>query len=108
MKTLRPAVAALTLLSTLALGACASEAPDEGTGASSSQLSGCVPTTLTGVDVSWHNGNVDWKKVKASGRSFAFARVSDGLTNLDPEFNGHWPAMKKAGLIRGAYQYFRA
>jgi lysozyme len=63
--------------------------------------------TLTGVDVSNHNDDVSWTKVKSSGRTFAFARVSDGITHPDTKFADNWPAMKKVGLIRGAYQFFR-
>src|SRR6202012_3746686 len=50
---------------------------------------------------------VDWNAVKASGRTFVFARTSDGLTTPDTQFPTNWPALKKAGLIRGAYQFFR-
>jgi lysozyme len=97
------AVAALTM------SACASDAgPDEPVAGGSAALEGCVPTTLTGVDVSYHNDTVSWSKVKAAGRSFAFARTSDGLTDLDDQFATNWKAMKAAGLVRGAYQFFRA
>ena len=60
---------------------------------------------MSGIDVSEWQGSVDWKKVKADGRDFAFARVGDG-TYHDKTFDTNWPAMKSAGLIRGAYQYF--
>lgn len=64
-------------------------------------------STSKGIDVSEHNGHVDWAEVKASGRTFAFARVSDGLDYVDTEFAANWAGMKAAGLVRGAYQYFR-
>jgi lysozyme len=63
---------------------------------------------LTGVDVSDHNDVVDWRKVKATGRVFAFARISDGLPTADEQFAANWKGMKAAGLVRGAYQFFRA
>ncbi len=64
--------------------------------------------TLEGADVSSHDGTVDWAALKASGRSFAFARVADGSTFLDPTFTDNWQAMKSNGFVRGPYQYFRA
>jgi lysozyme len=104
-------ITALAIVTSLSLfvGACAADSGSSDTlAASSSDLSGCVPVTLKGVDVSYHNGDVDWSTVKASGRSFAFARVSDGLTDLDDHFTKNWSGMKSAGLVRGAYQFFRA
>ncbi|MBS2017358.1 MAG: hypothetical protein JST00_31025 [Deltaproteobacteria bacterium] len=74
----------------------------------SSALKTCAgPTTLKGIDVSYYQGNVAWASVKASGRSFAFARVSDGVNTVDTKFAQNWPAMKAAGITRGVYQFFR-
>jgi lysozyme len=64
--------------------------------------------TLEGADVSSYDGAVDWAALKASGRSFAFARVADGSTFLDTTFADNWQAMKINGFVRGPYQYFRA
>lgn len=60
-----------------------------------------------GIDISKYQGNIDWFEVKNSGIEFAFARVSDGANNIDKTFSSNWISMKKAGLIRGSYQYFR-
>lgn len=59
-----------------------------------------------GIDVSHHNGAVDWVKVKAHGHAFAFVKATEGMDDPDPMFALHWPAMKKAGLIRGAYHFY--
>jgi lysozyme len=64
-------------------------------------------STLLGVDVSTYQGTVDWAKVKASGRAFAITRVGDGLGG-DDTFDPNWKGIKAAGMVRGAYQYFRA
>jgi len=64
------------------------------------------PTTL-GVDVSYYEGTIDWAKAHANGVEFAFVRVSDGLTFHDPKFVTNWNGAKAAGVIRGAYQFFR-
>jgi lysozyme len=64
--------------------------------------------TVEGIDVSYYQGTVDWSAVQRAGKVFAFARVSDGTAHPDSQFARNWPAMKAAGLIRGAYQFFRA
>lgn len=80
---------------------------DDGDGDAALRVCASGPT-VTGIDVSYYQGTVDWAAVKRSGRAFAFARVSDGTGFRDPTFARNWAAMKREGLIRGAYQYFRA
>jgi lysozyme len=67
-----------------------------------------APRRLQGIDVSKYQGQIDWPRVAAAGITFAFARVSDGLTVVDETFARNFAAMKKARVRRGAYQYFRA
>jgi lysozyme len=59
-----------------------------------------------GIDVSHFQGTVNWTEVAASGIVFAFAKATDGITYTDPEFSVNWPAMKSAGLLRGAYHFY--
>ena len=88
--------------------ATSDQSMNECLGTSALELKTCAgPTTLKGIDVSYYQGNVDWTKVKAAGQSFAFARVSDGIDYPDTKFAQNWPAMKKAGIVRGLYQFFR-
>ena len=54
-----------------------------------------------GIDVSHHRGEVDWKKVKASGIAFGIAKATDGISFFDPRFDQNWVGMRRAGLIRG-------
>jgi len=62
---------------------------------------------VRGIDVSKWQGEVDWRAVRAAGIRFAFIRVSDGTTVADPMFARNWHAARAAGVMRGAYQYFR-
>ena len=64
-------------------------------------------TGSRGLDVYHQNGTVDWPAIAASGWSFAIAKATEGETFVDDQFSGNWPAMKEAGLIRGAYHFFR-
>ena len=39
-----------------------------------------------GIDVSKHNGVIDWDKVKAAGVQFAMIRAGYGQNNIDSKF----------------------
>jgi lysozyme len=65
-------------------------------------------SAVQGIDVSQYQGTIDWASVHASGRDFAITRVSDGTANPDPTFATNWAGIKAAGMVRGAYQFFRA
>ena len=64
------------------------------------------PTT-PGIDVSYHQEAIRWPRVQEAGIQFAFIRVSDGTAVPDPRFVENWAAARRAGIRRGAYQYFR-
>jgi lysozyme len=59
---------------------------------------------VQGYDVSVYQGAFTWA---GSGVQFGYARVSDGTANIDSTFAGNWSRMKAAGVLRGAYQFFR-
>jgi lysozyme len=61
---------------------------------------------LPGLDVSKWQGAIDWPKA-SQGRAFAFVRRSDGLY-LDPKYDVNAPGAREAGLLVGAYHFFRA
>ncbi|HEU0113321.1 MAG TPA: GH25 family lysozyme, partial [Thermomicrobiales bacterium] len=104
----RAAFAALALaLAVTTLAACQQPLPPE-VGVEYEGLAVCPgQSTLLGVDVSTYQGTIDWAKVKASGRAFAITRVGDGLGG-DNTFDANWAGIKANGMVRGAYQYFRA
>jgi lysozyme len=71
-------------------------------------MSSNQPPRLSGIDVSHFQGHVDWQAVKAAGCDFAFAKATEGAGVTDPFFAANWAAMKAAGLVRGAYHFYRA
>ncbi len=64
--------------------------------------------TVPGIDVSYWNAGIDWPKVRAAGQRFTFVKASEGDGYLDPTFDDNWRGAKGAGLLRGAYHFFRA
>lgn len=61
-----------------------------------------------GVDVSHHNGAIDWPKVAADGISFAFLKASEGQSYRDNTFTGHLKAARAVGVLVGAYHFVNA
>lgn len=61
-----------------------------------------------GVDVSHHNGSVDWNAVAAAGISFCFLKATEGVDFVDPTFKNNVVEAKAAGLLVGAYHFFHA
>ena len=59
-----------------------------------------------GLDVSMHSGAVDWARVAEQDFHFAFAKATEGVDLADSAFDHHWPAIRDAGLIRGAYHFY--
>ncbi|HEX6836748.1 MAG TPA: GH25 family lysozyme [Polyangia bacterium] len=105
---MRAVVATAAVVLSLSSIACQQPLPSEQIGVEYEGLSVCPgKATLTGVDVSTYQGTIDWAKVKASGRAFAITRVGDGLGG-DNTFDANWAGIKANGMVRGAYQYFRA
>jgi lysozyme len=62
--------------------------------------------TIRGIDVSAHQGRVDWHGVKAEGYGFAFVKATEGAVYTSATFKRNWQGTKEAGLLRGAYHYF--
>ena len=64
--------------------------------------------TILGIDVSYWDSGIDWPKVRATGQRFMFTKATEGDFYADPTFDDNWTGAKKAGLLRGAYHFFRA
>jgi len=59
-----------------------------------------------GIDISRWQGDIDWRRARQSGVSFAFMKATEGGDVFDPKFRTHWRAAKRAGVPRGAYHYY--
>lgn len=62
---------------------------------------------MKGIDVSVHNGNIDWQKVKSAGIDFAILRAGYGrlASQKDEKFEQNYKNAKAAGIPVGAYWY---
>ncbi len=61
---------------------------------------------IHGIDVSDHQGLVDFERVKCAGATFVFLRASQGITFKDDMYQRNYQAAKAAGLIVGAYHFY--
>jgi lysozyme len=61
---------------------------------------------VKGIDVSHHQGVIDWARLKADGVDFAYIKASEGETYNDPRFTRNWYEAEQAGVKRGAYHFF--
>ena len=68
---------------------------------------------IHGIDVSSYQGNIYWPAVAQMhdqdvNIKFAFIKATEGLNNIDKQYNNNWQKAKEANIIRGAYHFFLA
>lgn len=59
-----------------------------------------------GIDVSSHQGSIDWGRVADDGIEFAYVKATEGGDFVDERFGANWEGAAAAGLDRGAYHFF--
>lgn len=63
---------------------------------------------ILGVDLSSHNGDIDFNRLKADSVDFVMLKATEGTTFKDPKFNRNYTEARKAGISHiGAYHFFR-
>ena len=70
-------------------------------------------SVVAGIDVSYHQGNIDWKKVRASGIEYAIIRAGyraygSGSLGQDVKFQTYIRDAKNAGIKVGVYIFSQA
>lgn len=62
---------------------------------------------MNGIDVSHHQGNINWQSVKSAGVEFAILKAggSDSGFYKDSKFDVNYAEAKKVGIPVGAYYY---
>lgn len=62
---------------------------------------------IQGIDVSHHQGSINWNLVTASGIQFAFCKATEGVDYIDPRFTVNMSGAIAAGLPIGPYHFAR-
>ena len=63
--------------------------------------------SVKGMDVSSHQGNVNWSAAWNNGARFAYVKATEGTSYLNPYFAQQYNGSYNVGMIRGAYHFAR-
>ncbi len=63
--------------------------------------------SLMGVDVSRYQGTINWTSAKNNGVAFAFAKATEGVDYIDPQFTNNMNNARLAGVPIGPYHFAR-
>jgi len=61
---------------------------------------------IQGIDVSNHQGKIDWKLVKEKSIDFAYIKATEGGDFIDKSFINNWNEARKHNITTGAYHFF--
>ena len=61
---------------------------------------------VRGVDVSHHQREIEWARVKGADIHFAYVKATEGIDFKDERFLTNWTEASAAGISRGAYHFF--
>ncbi len=62
---------------------------------------------IEGIDVSHWQGTIDWARVKAAGKKFAFIKASEHTSFVDDKYATNRAKAKANGILVGAYHFAR-
>ena len=60
---------------------------------------------MKGIDISNHNGRINFSEVKSSGIELVYIKATEGTTYIDPYLNQHYNGAKALGLSTGFYHF---
>lgn len=61
---------------------------------------------VQGIDVSHHQGPIDWSALPKERVRFAFIKATEGGDHKDKRFEKNWEAALEAGIVPGGYHFF--
>ena len=96
---------------TLAASGCGAEPEGawEPVGTISEEVTVCAHgAVIQGVDVSHWNGTINWTQAHGDGIEFAIAKATEADDFVDNTFTTNRQNAKAAGVVFGAYHFFRA
>jgi GH25 family lysozyme M1 (1,4-beta-N-acetylmuramidase) len=60
---------------------------------------------VDGIDVSYHQGSIDWARVAKADKRFAFVRATAGTLTADTAYATNHSGARAAGLAVGSYHF---
>ncbi|MBD5315732.1 MAG: hypothetical protein HDS08_06200 [Bacteroides sp.] len=66
-----------------------------------------VEYPVTGVDISAHNGDIDFDAMSREGVEFVLIKATEGVSHKDANFHTNYLKARRAGMKIGAYHFFR-
>ena len=66
-----------------------------------------APAGTQGLDVSGHQGNVNWSAQWSAGARFAYIKATEGTYYTNPYFAQQYNGSYNVGMIRGSYHFAR-
>jgi lysozyme len=64
-----------------------------------------IMASVPGIDVSGHQGNVDWPAQWNAGKRFVWVKATEGTSYRNPYFAQQYNGSYNQGFIRGAYHF---
>lgn len=61
---------------------------------------------VRGIDVSHHQGPIEWETVAAGGAAFVYIKATEGADWVDDRFDDNWRDAATTRILRGAYHFF--
>jgi len=62
--------------------------------------------SIQGIDISHHQGEIDWNRIPKGEVQFAFIKATEGGDHKDKRFEENWEAAKANGIIPSAYHFY--
>jgi len=86
------------------LAAACTPAPEQGPGRDIAPR--LLPPGAEGIDLSHHNGAIDWARLGTQPFEFVYLKATEGTDHIDARFHENWLAATRLGWRTGAYHYF--
>lgn len=61
---------------------------------------------IWGIDLSHHQAEIDWKKLKTQKPHFIFLKTTEGATHTDRLYKTNYKNARKLGIYVGSYHFF--
>ena len=61
---------------------------------------------VRGVDVSHHNGKINWAQLNNEGITFAYIKSTEGMSHIDRNYKKNYKDAKQSGIKVGMYHFY--